>query len=159
MNIMLRNLKQNDCPLLERLLSRVTVFGQEDETLAMELIYDALGKPGQTDYLFWIASDENDCPVGYACFGPTPLTEGTFYLYWIAVDPTFSGHGVGTTLLEAVEEKIKSLNGRMLLVETSSSQPYELARQFYLKNGYHLAGTIRDFYRDGEDRMTYAKRL
>ena len=158
MTVVLRNLKPKDCPLLERLLSKVTEFSQEDDALAMELIRTALGHPEQKDYDFFIAVDENDCPVGYACFGPTPLTQGTFDLYWIAVDPAFSGHGVGTALLKAVEEKIKGLNGRMMIIETSSGQAYQLTNQFYLKNGYHQAETIRDFFRDGEDRVTYIKK-
>lgn len=159
MSVLLRDLKPKDCPLLERLLFRVKEFNKEDEALAMELIHNALSNRNQSDYDFFIAAGENDFPVGYACFGPTPLTEGTFDLYWIAVDPAFSGQGIGTALLQAVEEKIKRKRGRMLIIETSSAQLYESSCRFYLKNGYHLAETIHDFFRDGEDRVTYTKRF
>jgi ribosomal protein S18 acetylase RimI-like enzyme len=159
MGVLLRNLKPRDCPLLERLLSRIKEFSEEDESLAMELIHHALSNRLQSDYDFFIAAGENDFPVGYACFGPTPLTQGTFDLYWIAVDPAFSGHGIGTALLEAIEEKIKRLNGRMLIIETSSGQSYESSRRFYVKNGYQRSETIRDFFQNGEDRVTYTKRF
>ena len=63
------------------------------------------------------------------------------------------------SLLKAVEEQIKKLKGRMIIIDTSSGPPYSLTRQFYLKNEYLLAETIRDYYREGEDRMTYIKKL
>jgi ribosomal protein S18 acetylase RimI-like enzyme len=157
--ITLRELKPDDGPRLERLLSRITVFGKDDGVVAMELIDRALSQPDQKDYAFFIAADANDCPVGYACYGPTPLTEGTFDLYWIAVDPAFSGQGIGTQLLSAVEEAIKKVKGRMLIIETSSGMQYASTRHFYRKNGYKLAETIEDFFREGEDRVTYVKKF
>jgi len=159
MNMHLRTLKTKDCPILERLLSRIAVFNQDDQALAMELIHQTLANPDQKDYSFFIAANQDDFPVGYVCFGSTPLTEGTFDLYWIAVDPACAGQGVGTQLLAAVEDAIKKLNGRLLIIETSSGQPYVLTRQFYLKNGYQLAETIPDFFRQGEDRVTYIKKF
>jgi len=159
MNIRLRNLKPQDCPILERLLSRISIFGKDDEVFAMELIYHALGQADQKDYSFFIAVNDDDCPVGYTCYGPTPLTEGTFDLYWIVVDPTFSGQGIGTILMTAVEEEIRKMKGRMIIIETSSGQHYALTHKFYLKNGYQLAETIQDFYREGEDRVTYTKKF
>ncbi len=159
MEVQLRNLKPKDCPFLERLLSRTSVFDKDDEALAMELIFQALRQPGQKDYLFFIAANEDDFPVGYACFGPTPLTEGTFDLYWIAVDPGCTGQGIGSRLLAAVEREIQRVNGRMLVIETSSRQSYQLTRQFYLRNQYRLAETIPDFFHEGEDRVTYVKKF
>lgn len=157
--IKLRSLHHDDRLRLEELLSRIPVFNREDVTLAMELISLALDQPDQKDYLFYIAVTEGDAPVGYVCFGPTPLTDGTYDLYWIAVDALFAGQGIGTALLNAVEERVKALHGRMMLIETSSAQPYELTRQFYLKHNYTVANIIPDFYRDGEDRVTFIKRF
>ena len=41
---------------------------------------------------------EGDAVLGYYCIGPTPATEGTFDLYWIAVEPSLHGRGVGSAL-------------------------------------------------------------
>ena len=38
------------------------------------------------DYEF-TGAFEDERLLGYACTGPTPATEGTFDLYWLAVDP------------------------------------------------------------------------
>jgi ribosomal protein S18 acetylase RimI-like enzyme len=144
---------------LERLLSRIDVFNQEDQSIAMELLDHAIQNPGQKDYDFILAFDESEQLIGYVCFGPTPLTDRTFDLYWIAVDPDFAGQGVGKALLKKFEEEISGQNGRMIVIETSSSPEYALTREFYLKNHYTLAETIKDFFRAGEDRVTYVKTL
>jgi ribosomal protein S18 acetylase RimI-like enzyme len=159
MTITVRSMKNTDRALIDRLLSRVEVFSQEDNALAMQLVDAFLEDPRQKDYFFFIAVDENDQPVGYICYGPTPLTDGTYDLYWIAVDPGCAGKGIGTLMLRRFEDQVRAENGRLIVIETSSSPEYALTRQFYLKNGYRLAETIQDFFRKGEDRVTYVKVL
>ena len=155
----IRPLFAHDRSLLAALLARIDDFAQADQALAMELIDFSIDNPNQKDYLFHLAVNEDNLPVGYACFGPTPLTEGTYDLYWIAVDQAFTGQGIGTRLMQAVEQSVCERQGRMLLIETSSDEKFEPARDFYLKTGYILVETIHDFYRPGEDRVTYAKRF
>jgi ribosomal protein S18 acetylase RimI-like enzyme len=144
---------------IARLLTRIPAFDEEDQALALDLVKIAVNDPNQQDYDFLVAANSGDIPVGYACYGPTPLTLGTFDLYWIAVDPTYTGKGVGSLLLQAVEQAVRERHGRMLLIETSSSQDYARTRHFYLKNGYTLITTIPDFYQPGEDKVTYLKRF
>jgi len=159
MIVTLRTLLKTDRANLQQLLSRIVEFDQEDEGLAMELIDVALEYPNQKDYSFIIAGDESSQIIGYACYGPTPITDRTFDLYWIAIDPQCAGKGIGTMILNAVEAKLREVNGRMLVIETSSDPKYNLTRQFYLKNGYDLAETLKDFFKEGEDRVTYTKRI
>jgi len=155
----LRGLKAEDRSLILEFLTRIPSFDESDQGIALELIDTALKQPDQKDYSFILAIDEENRPIGYTCFGPTPLTEGTFDLYWIAVDPDFAGKGIGSLLLSAAEENVRSRQGRMLLIETSSRKDYEQTRRFYLKNNYMLVETIPDFYQPGEDRVTYSKRF
>ncbi len=159
MNITLRDLRPPDRPLLAQLLSHIASFDEADLAIALELIDIALVLPDQDDYLFLLAVDENDEPVGYACYGPTPLTDRVYSLYWIAVEPDLSGHGIGTLIMRGVDEKLAASRARMLLIETSSAPDYELTSRFYIKNGYPLVETLQDFYRDGEDRVTYGRRF
>jgi len=142
---------------LNQLLSKINVFDAEDRAIAIELLDIYLEDPAQEDYKFSVAFDNDSQMVGYICYGPTPLTEGTYDLYWIAVDPQHAGQGVGTLLMRQLESLVKANHGRLVVIETSSSQQYVLTRQFYLKNGYVLAETIKDFYRPGEDRVTFVK--
>ena len=159
MTTRLRNIHKEDRSGLAGLLAGIPSFDSEDQAVALELVDIALENAEQSDYLFVLAADDQDRPIGYACYGPTPLTEGTYDMYWIAVSADLAGKGVGTSLLRAVEEDLRKRNGRMLIIETSSSEAYDKTRQFYLKNGYPLTETIKDFYRPGEDRVTFIKRL
>lgn len=152
-------IKHEDRTALARLLDNVTIFDEGDRGLALELVDTALNNPEQKDYDFILAYDEPGRLVGYACYGPTPLTQGTFDLYYIAVDDRIAGKGIGTALVRAMEGAMRARGGRLIVVETSSKPEYEKTRNFYIKNKYTLAETLRDFYQDGEDRVTYTKRL
>ena len=47
----------------------------------------------------------------------------------------------------------------MLLIETSSQETYGVTIQFYERTGYELAGRVADYYRAGDDKLIFAKRL
>jgi len=94
---------------LERLTAATGLFRPDEVAIAVELLDGALA--GDDDYRFLGAYAE-DRLVGYACWGPTPGTEGTFDLYWIVVDPARQGEGVGTRLLRAVEDRLTTDHGR-----------------------------------------------
>jgi len=97
--------------------------------------------------------------AGFAYFAPAAMTDGTWYLYWIAVTKQVQARGVGGALLEHVEACVRQARGRLLLIETSSLPHYEPTRRFYLKHGYEQAGVLRDFYADGDDMVVFRKRL
>ncbi len=97
--------------------------------------------------------------LGYTCFGPHPLTEGTYDLYWIVVDPIAQGRGIGHALLARVEAEVQARGGRLLLVETSSTPAYTSARRFYETSAYRCEATIHDFYAPGDDLLIFSKDL
>jgi ribosomal protein S18 acetylase RimI-like enzyme len=47
----------------------------------------------------------------------------------------------------------------MLLVETSSQETYGGTIQFYEKTGYELVGKIKEYYRLGDDKLIFMKKL
>ncbi len=96
---------------------------------------------------------------GYACYGPTPLTQGVYDLYWIVVDPAAQRKGFGRYLLEYVERDIIKRGGRMLLIETSSQETYGATIRFYERNGYQLMARIKNYYRIGDDKLVFSKEL
>lgn len=123
---------------------------------ALELI-DA-GIAGSTDYQVVVATKDGQV-VGYICYGPTPMTEGTFDLYWIASDPQVRGQGVGAALVAAMEGDIRRHNGRVIRVETSAMEAYGPTRGFYSGMKYVEESRFKDFYRQGEDLIILSKRI
>jgi ribosomal protein S18 acetylase RimI-like enzyme len=132
------------------------MFTPEEVQVAAEVMDDALDRPEQEDYSLAVW-EEGGQVTGYAAYGPTPLTQGTYDLYWIAVSPDRQGSGLGRRLMDWVESRLRESGGRLLLIETSSQPRYEPTRRFYLGLGYREAARIADFYGPGDDRVTYAK--
>ena len=148
---------------LAELLVDTGAFHADEVEVALSL-FDLThgGGAGATDapidYEF-VGAFEGDQLVGYACFGPTPATEGTYDLYWLAVDPAVQGRGIGRALVRDVEEKLIGRGGRLLVVETSSRPDYATTRQFYVRSGYTEAARVRDFYAPADDRILLTTRL
>jgi len=141
---------------LERLTGATGLFRPEEVALAVELLDESLG--GDDDYRFLGAYADDDL-VGYACWGPTPGTQGTYDLYWIVVDPTWQRKGVGTQLLDAVERALLAAGGRLIVVETSSRADYAPTRTFYERRGYAPAARLRGYYAPADDLVIYLKDL
>jgi ribosomal protein S18 acetylase RimI-like enzyme len=150
-----RPLRAEDRPQIEKLLRASHNFTAEEKATALDLIDEALG--GDPEYLVNVL--QNSEIAGYECHGPTPLTEGTFDLYWIVVDPQAQKRGYGRLLLRAAEEDIARRGGRLLLIETSSQPSYDNTVRFYKRNGYRLEARIHNFYRPGDDKLVLAKDL
>jgi ribosomal protein S18 acetylase RimI-like enzyme len=98
-------------------------------------------------------------PIGFAYFAPVSMTDRTWELWWIAVSKLIQAKGVGATLLAYVEEAIRKEDGRLIVLDTSSLPSYDLTRRFYLKQGYDVIATIKDYYGDGHDKVMFGKRV
>jgi GNAT superfamily N-acetyltransferase len=106
-----------------------------------------------------VTLERDGVPVGFAYFAPTVMTDSTWHLYWIFVSKTVQARGLGAELLKFVETEIRSADGRMLLIETSSLPMYEQTRKFYLKQQYEQEAMIRDFYSAGDHQVIFRKLL
>lgn len=124
---------------------------------ALELVDLAL-TPNNPDYSILVA-DRDGSLVGYVCYGPTPMTEGTYDLYWIASDPTVRGQGVGASLIAGMEADMRRRGARVIRVETSATEAYGPTRGFYASMKYTEEARFRDFYKVGDDLIILAKRL
>ena len=157
----IRQLDRRDRPFIERMVTATGNFNDVEVATALELVDEALARGEESGYFFAILEHGNKHPVvqGYACYGPVPLTQGTYDLYWIAVDPASQGKGFGRHLLEYVEADVLRRGGRMILIETSSQESYGATVRFYEHSGYHLAARIRNFYRIGDDKLVFQKEL
>jgi ribosomal protein S18 acetylase RimI-like enzyme len=145
-----------------RILENAGNFTPAEVATALELIDEWLELGEHSGYLTYVFETEAEGSrevLGYVCFGPTPLTEATYDLYWIAVDKSKHRGGVGKRLLKFTEEEVVRRGGRLLLIETSSQETYGGTIQFYERTGYDLAGRVQDYYKSGDDKLIFAKRL
>lgn len=145
---------------IHEILSATGRFTTQEIGWAMELVDLAIEQPDRREYEIHVAEDRESGSVnGYVCFGPTPMSDGVWDLYWIAVDPRQQGQGIGRVLLRFVETEIRRRGGRMLLIETSSKRSYTPTRRFYESSGYREISRIKDFYRIEDDKVVFSKDL
>jgi ribosomal protein S18 acetylase RimI-like enzyme len=154
----IRGLQSEDLDGILALARKAGVFTSEEVGVVKELVECELNHPEQREYRSLVTEADGQI-VGFACYGPTPLTDGTYDLYWIFVHPGYQGRSIGTKLLSEVEKAIRQMGGRLLLVDTSSTRRYLPARRFYRKHGFRKAGKVKDFYNVGDSLFIYMKQL
>ncbi len=157
----IRPVEDRDRSRIEEIVNSSSNFNQEEVKTALELVDEALEKGEETGYIIKIIELTGSTPsvVGYACYGPTPLTQGVYDLYWIVIEPSLQGKGFGRHLVASVEQDVLRRGGRMLLIETSSQDSYTGTIRFYEKNGYQEIARVKDFYRIGDDKLIFSKNL
>ncbi len=154
---MIRRMQARDKGAVLGLVRATGFFTEPEVAVAEELIDIFLDRPDQKDYDVVVVEDEAGAPAGYMTWGPTPLAEDAYDLYWMAVAPSQQGKGRGKELVRWLEAEVGRRNGRLIVIETSSQPKYHGTRRFYIDLGYKEVARIPDFYRAGDDRVIYAK--
>jgi ribosomal protein S18 acetylase RimI-like enzyme len=158
MNI--RPARPADRARIHQILESTARFTRQEIGWAMELV-DLVnnGRPEYEAHVLDQSDAQQGTVQGYVLFGPTPMAEGVWDLYWIAVDPQQQGQGFGQLLLRFVENEVRQRDGRMLLIETSSKRSYAPTVRFYQRAGYQEISRIKDFYRIEDDKVVFSKSL
>ena len=148
-----------DVDAVRRIVESTRFFSSAEVEIACELVAVRLDRGVTSGYEFVFADDPNQIglTVAYACFGEIPCTVRNFDLYWIAVDHSLRGCGLGTELLQVVEKQICNLQGRQIYVDTAGRDQYIPTRRFYERNGYTCVAILKDFYAPGDAKHVYAK--
>jgi ribosomal protein S18 acetylase RimI-like enzyme len=140
---------------LRAIVEATGVFRPEEVAIALEVFDGAVARP-DVDYSH-VGAFAQDQLLGWAAFGATPGTLGTWDLYWIAVDPTTHGRGIGRQLMAHCEDVIALRSGRLIVVETSSRASYAPTRAFYERLGYTAQARIPGYYAPGDGLIVYTK--
>jgi ribosomal protein S18 acetylase RimI-like enzyme len=140
------------------ILRNTPEFLPYEVVVAEELIDSYLENPVSSGYCILVA-ETNGQVSGYVCYGDTPLTIGTWDIYWIAVNNKLQGTGIGGALMKETEEQIKGKNGRIVVLETSAKPNYDKTRRFYASQKYTEVVRIPDFYAVGDDKVILMKKL
>lgn len=149
----------DDTPALVALADGTGVF-QPHEIETLEEVLNDYHTVCAEEYghrAFTLIDDEQ--PVGFVYLAPVAMTDRTWEIWWIVVDKSRQGQGLGRKLLHHAEQVIAAATGRVLFIETSSLPHYEPTRRFYLKQGYTLVGQLPDFYAEGDDKVIFSKPL
>jgi len=149
---------ESDSLAIREITESTGFFYDFEVDVAVELINERLAKGEQSGYYFVIA-EIDDKPVAYTCFGPVPVTIGSFDLYWIVTHNDYRNKGIGKKILEQTYTLIRAMNGRAVYAETSGKAKYADTRAFYEKCNYTLDALQHDFYDVGDDKYVYKYKL
>jgi len=145
-----------DCEIVRQIVDATGLFRVGEIDVAAELVQARLERGAASGYEFIFAEQKGDC-VGYICFGKNTVTVSSFDVYWIAVEPSKQGQGIGKLLLEEAERQIVAARGTRIYIETSHRSDYQATRGFYERCGYELVSVLDDFYAPGDSKATYLK--
>jgi len=150
----IRKITQNDLQKLKEVIDSNELFPSD---LLDEMSSDFFTNESSLDV--WFTAELQDNPIAVAYFAPERMTVGTYNLYLIAIHKEFQGKGYGKEIMNFIEQYLKELNGRILIVETSGLPEFELTRKFYDKCNYERAAVIKEFYQEREDKVIFWKKL
>jgi ribosomal protein S18 acetylase RimI-like enzyme len=152
-----RPVERDDRDRIQAIVVATGHFTQIEADTALELVDASLAGGEVSGYLTYVLESPPGMVQGYVCIGPTPLTDGTFDLYWVAVDPAAQGRGYGRRLLATAEAEVRARGGRLVIIETSSQEIYRPTVGFYESAGYRLVARIPNFYRPGDDKLVFSR--
>lgn len=154
----IRPMAREDKPAIMQILRDTPEFTPAELCVAEEVLDSYLEDSCDSGYRVLVVATGSSI-VGYVCYGPTPLTEGTWDIYWLAVAPQSQNRGLGAALLASAESEIRHGRGRLALIETSSKPEYEKTRRFHRSQGYKLTSRVADFYAPGDAKLIFKKCL
>jgi len=141
------------------LARRTGVFTEEDMGVLADMFDGCRGAGRPCGLRFCGVRDEQGHLQGFVCFGRVRNSRNTVEIYWLAVDPDAQGNGIGHDLVEHVAMHARQEGAAQVLIETSSTGAYEAARAAYRRLGFVKVGGVPDYYREGDDRVSFARRL
>ncbi len=149
----IRKTGAGDLPALARVAETTGLFPGD---MLAEMAGPALAGESRA---IWLTGLLEGAPAGFCYAEPEPLAEGTWAMLALAVDPGCHRRGIGRWLVAALEERLRRDGQRLVVVDTSSTGAFAAARAFYARAGYEEAARIRDFWAEGDDKVTFRKRL
>ncbi len=144
-----RAAKEVDVPRIGAIAEEAGLFPAE---YLPEMIAPALKGEGDV----WRVFESDGELVGFAFARLEEMTDRTWNILAIGVDPAHQGKGHASTLLAQIEA---DLDARVIVIETTQLEEQARARAFYAAKGYEQQGHIRDFYGDGEDKLVFRKAM
>lgn len=153
----IRPVAANDIAALKMIIDATDMFPSE---MLDDMIAGFFNDRGSDET--WLTYDKTGCrggPKAVAYYRPEEMTDRTWNLLLIAVHPDCQSEGIGAALMRHIEDDLTARGQRILIVETSGTSTLARTREFYRLCQYHQESRIRDYYEDGDDKITFWKAL
>ena len=159
MTIISEGIKPEDKNRVAEILRSTNFFYEFEIDTAMEIVDETLKDGSEKSGYYWLKATDEDGIVAFANYGKDDFSTHSWELFWIAVHDASRHKKLGTALLKAIEEDVAKRGGKILWIETSGRPLYASTEAFYIRNGYTLAASLKDFYGPGDPKQVYSKVL
>lgn len=126
-------------------------------SLLPEMIQPYLDDPSGDG--LWLSCDVAGSVTGLCFAEAEPHTDRTWNMRALGVLPEVQRTGQGRMLVAALEDALRVRGQRLLIIDTSGLGDFVAARAFYTAQGYDREARIRDYWSEGDDKITFRKRL
>lgn len=144
-----------DVPFVQDIVEEAGLFPRE---MVPDLLAGFLADPAGSGQQ-WLSCEIDGSVAGFCYAVEEMLAEGTWNMLAIGVGAETQSRGIGARIVGVLEDNIGQLGGRIVIVDTSGTEPFARARDFYRQNGYVQEATIRDFWGPGDDKVVFWKSL
>jgi GNAT superfamily N-acetyltransferase len=159
MAVISEGISKRDVKKIEEILRSTDFFYDFEIEIALEIARETVAVGMEKSGYYWLKAVDEDGLVAFANFGKEDFSTHSWELYWIAVHDNSRNKKLGSALLKAVENKVREFGGRILWIETAGRPLYKPTEEFYRRNGYDLAASLKDFYGPGDPKQIYVKTL
>ena len=159
MAVISEGISKGDIIKIEEILRSTDFFYDFEIKIALEIARETVAAGMEKSGYFWLKANDEDGLVAFANYGKEDFSTHSWELYWIAVHNNSRNKKLGSALLKAVEKKVKEYGGSILWIETAGRPLYKPTEEFYRRNGYDLAASLKDFYGPGDPKQIYSKVL
>lgn len=143
-----------DIPAMKLVLDRTGLFPSE---MLPDMLSSFLSGSGSDEV--WMTAEVEGEVIGFCYAAPEMMTEGAWNMLAIAVLPDRQGTGAGSALVAELENRLRAEGQRLLIADTSGTEEFARTRAFYRRNGYTEEARVRDFWAEGDDKVTFWKSL
>ncbi len=152
------NIFPTDREKIQQLLISTGFFdaAHDEIDVALELFDLSLQNGNNVDNYDCLLAEEDGRVVGYVCFAKVPCTISTYEMYWLAVDKTLQGRGIGRKIVQQVVDRVRELGGHKIVLSTAGREEYLPTQRFYVSIGFVIEARIKDYYSIGDDCLIYS---
>jgi ribosomal protein S18 acetylase RimI-like enzyme len=154
-----KGIEKKDKKAVEEILRSTDFFYEFEIQTALHIADETISKGMEKSGYFWMKIADEDGIVAFANYGKNDFSTHSWDLYWIAVHQNSRSKKLGSMLLKAIEDDIRKSGGKILWIETSGRPLYASTEGYYIRNGYELQASLKDFYGPGDPKQIYAKVL
>jgi len=159
MAVVSKGIGEDDLKGIEEILRSTDFFYEFEIEIALGLAEQTVAEGAEECGYYWMKITDETGLVAFANYVKNSFSVHSWDLYWLAVHQRARHKKFGSLLLKEVEDDIRRSGGKILWLDTSGRPLYAPTEAFYIKNGYTLQASLKDFYATGDPKQVYSKIL